>query len=112
MAGYLDVSDDLFWSPAGWVYDRVLEDLASAVDAENSELANTLLDGRTSVNGGFLDLRPSSRAEVTLLARACNEVWAKYEQRGPTSDYYPMFMDGLRSLREMLATRLSTEQAP
>ena len=57
MAGTLEVTDELCWMPAGWVFDAVLEHIAAELHTQDPELAAQLLDARTAANGGYLDLR-------------------------------------------------------
>jgi len=42
MAGTLEISDDLCWMPAGWVYDNVLERIAFTLKDKDAALASAV----------------------------------------------------------------------
>ena len=57
MAGTLEVTEELCWMPAGWVFDTVLERMAAVLHTQEPALAARLRTARTEANGGYLDLR-------------------------------------------------------
>ena len=67
MAGTLEVTDELCWMPAGWVFDTVLERIASELHTQAPELADQLLAACTEAGGGYLDLRHRDRRTLGLL---------------------------------------------
>ena len=77
MAGTLEVTDDLCWMPAGWVFDTVLERLASELHSPAPELAAQLLAARTEANGGYLDLRASDLGTLDLLLTAADTAFGR-----------------------------------
>jgi len=106
MAGTLEISDDLCWMPAGWLYDNVLERLASKVKDKDASLASLLLQSRTNENGGYCDLRGCGPDRLLMLIQAADDAYAQVEHNGPSSFHdpssYPGFLEQFRSLREML----------
>jgi hypothetical protein len=106
MAGTFDITETLCWMPAGWVYDNVLEGMASVLSADDAGLADRLLNLRTEINGGFLDLRADDAAILATLIQAADEAYQNFERRGAASFYnpsfYPGFREQFRQLREML----------
>lgn len=109
MAGTLEVSDELCWMPAGWVYDGILERIASAIKADRPSIADTLLRARTGENGGYLDLRPLRARDLCEIEHAADAAYTLAEGEGPSSfrmpGHYDGFMQQFRALREMLRLR-------
>ena len=109
MAGTLEISDDLCWMPAGWVYDNVLERLASNVKDKDASLASLLLQSRTGENGGYCDLRGCAANELLMLEQAAADAYAQVKREGPSPFHdpssYPGFLEQFRTLREMLRGR-------
>lgn len=106
MAGTLEISDESCWMPAGWVYDTVLERLASVLKAKDSALADVLLESRTGENGGYCDLRMCDATRLSKLVQAAEDAYAEIESEGPNSfhdpTFYRGFVDQFRKLRTML----------
>lgn len=106
MAGTLEVTDDLCWMPAGWVFDTVLERLASELHTPASELAAQLLAARTEANGGYLDLRASDRGTLDLLLNAADTAYGRLTQEGAkgfrTPEFYQGLLDQFQEFRDML----------
>lgn len=109
MAGTLEISDELCWMPAGWVYDNVLERMASFLKDKDASLAAILLQSRTEENGGYCDLRMSDASRFLKLVQAADDAYAQIESEGASSFHdpasYPGFVDQFRKLREMLHAR-------
>ena len=51
MAGTLEVTEDLCWMPAGWVFDNVLDRIAEVLYPQDTALTELLLAGVT--HGGW-----------------------------------------------------------
>lgn len=109
MAGTLEISDELCWMPAGWVYDNVLERMASSLKDNDVSLAGILLQSRTDENGGHCDLRMCDASQFLKLVQAADDAYAQVESEGAGSFHdpasYPGFVDQFRRLREMLYAR-------
>jgi hypothetical protein len=106
VAGTLEITDELCWMPAGWVYDNVLERLAMVLKASSPSLSTTLLQSRTHENGGYLDLRGCGTHHLSSLVQAADQAYAQVENEGANSfddpAFYPGFMEQFQQLREML----------
>jgi hypothetical protein len=106
MAGTLVITDDLFWAPAGWVYDNVLGAMASVLSADDPDLSERLLSSRTEANGGYLNLRNAPLATLVKLIRAADTAYEGFEVRGADSfhdpTFFPGFMEQFRNLRDTL----------
>lgn len=106
MAGTLEVTEELCWMPAGWVFDTVLERLATVVAPQDSALAARLLAARTEAGGGYLDLRDLELERWVRLAQAAEHVYQHLTQDEGPEGMAPAFAAGLRTqvqqLREML----------
>lgn len=116
MAGTLEISDELCWMPAGWVYDGTLEMIATAIEADRPSIADALLGARTGENGGYLDLRHLPPHDLADIGRAADRAYRRLESEGPSSfrapEYYDGFLERFRSLREMLRVRMMTRPSP
>lgn len=112
MAGVLVISEEAEWAPAGWVFDHTLEMLVSELHSAAPELARVLANHRTSADGeaGGLDLRWWDRREMAVLARAVDDLHARFRAYGPEASYdrrfFPGFMGQLGELRAMLHSEL------
>ena len=106
MAGTLEVTEELCWMPAGWVFDTVLERLAVELRSQNAELAEQLLAARTEANGGYLDLRDMDRETLGLLVKAADIAYGRIKQEGAQGVTAPEFYEGLlqqvQQFRDML----------
>src|SRR5436189_2876300 len=94
MSGTLIVRDNAVWMPAGWVFDNVLELVASELQAENSSLSKALLDARTDVRGGYLDLRMLDANQFRSLVRAAGRAYERVIEEGAKAFYDPSFYEG------------------
>jgi hypothetical protein len=108
MSGTLEISDELCWTPAGWIYDNVLERIATSIKDKNESLSVLLLESRTDANGGYLDLRTCDGNQFSAVVRGANDAFAQVEREGANSffdaSFFPGFLDQFRRLREMLGT--------
>src|SRR2546428_604460 len=77
MAGTLEVTDELCWMPAGWVFDTVLERMAAELHSQAPGLAARLLAARTEANGGYLDLRDTDPDTLVLLVHAADSAYGR-----------------------------------
>ena len=109
MAGTLEISEELCWMPAGWVYDNVLERMALALKEEDAMLAGLLLQSRRDENGGYCDLRMIGEGQLLKLSKAADDVYLQVEAEGATAFHdpssYPGFVDQLLKLRQMFRGR-------
>jgi len=106
MAGTLEVTEELCWMPAGWVFDTVLERLAAVLYTQEPGLAERLLAARTEANGGYLDLRDLELETVVRLLNAADSAYSRLTREGAQGFAAPEFYEGLRTqlqqLRDML----------
>lgn len=106
MAGTLEVTEELCWMPAGWVFDTVLERMAAVLHPEEPALAERLLAARTEANGGYLDLRDMDLETLILLFNAADRAYGRIKGEGAQGFAAPEFYEGLltqlQQLRDML----------
>ena len=106
MAGTLEVTEELCWMPAGWVFDTVLERMAAVLHSQEPVLAERLLTARTEANGGYLDLRDLERETLALLLNAADSAYSHLKREGAQAFAAPAFYEGLlmqlQQLRDML----------
>lgn len=108
MSGTLELSNELCWMPAGWIYDNTLKGIASIV---TPELRERLLGALTDVNGGYLDLQHAGYQEINELHNGLLRFMSHVIERGPSALNDPSFYDGyitqLRIFEQLLAERLN-----
>jgi len=106
MAGALEVTEELCWMPAGWVFDTVLERMAAVLHTQEPALAARLRAARTEANGGYLDLRDMDLETWALLLHAAESAYSRLTQEGTQGYAAPAFYEGLltqfHQLRDML----------
>jgi len=111
MAGTLELSHELIWMPAGWVYDNTLEQIADSIRESSPELQQRLLASLTEVNGGYLDLQRCDSTALRTIAAGLAMVTAKVISSGPNAMHDPSFYDGyvqqLRELYSLLMKRMA-----
>jgi hypothetical protein len=92
--------------PAGWVYDNVLERVASFLNGKDDSISVVLLQSTTENNGGYLDLRRINPAQFLILIEAASSVLAEIEAEGAISfadpQSYPGFLKQFQELIDML----------
>jgi hypothetical protein len=114
MAGTFVISDDACWIPAGWVHNKVMELVANELAAEHPLVEKQMLDARTSVSVGYVDLRTSGDAEFRAVVNAADAALAKIEKAGPTvlhdPSFFPGFVERVHELQRMLQTELSERE--
>jgi hypothetical protein len=101
--------------PAGWVFDNALERIALTAEETNPSLSQTLLNGRTAINGGYLDLRGLPLTEFAVIANAAERAFRVAENAGAGTfhnpAFYPGFIEQFRQLLQMLRTELDERRA-
>ena len=106
MAGTLEVTEELCWMPAGWVFDTVLERMAAVLHSQAPALAARLLAARTEANGGYLDLRDIDLETLVLLLNAADSAYGRIAGEGAQECAAPAFSEGLlaqlQQLRDIL----------
>jgi hypothetical protein len=106
MAGTLVLPHNHCWMPSGWVYDNVLERMATILRSSNQPLATMLLESRIEANGGYLDLEMSDADALRQLLKVADKAYLQFEAEGPSSfsqpESFPGFMQRFRELREIL----------
>jgi hypothetical protein len=109
MAGTLEITQELCWMPAGWVFDRMLERMAAELTAREPDLASSLLAATTEQNGGYLDIRGFDDAAIRKLLKAADHACRAFEREGPAAwqgpEFHAGFMVQIRALRDMLKAR-------
>ena len=110
MAGTLEVTEDLCWMPAGWVFDNVLERMADVLHPQDSALAELLLASRTDANGGYLDLRDMNSETLGLLLETANIAYGCLAREGAQGGASPEFSAGLLAQFQDLCDMLHTAQ--
>ena len=106
MAGTLEVTEELCWMPAGWVFDTVLERMAVVLHSQEPALAARLLAARREANGGYLDLRDIDLETLVLLLNAAYSAYGSIAGEGAQVCAAPAFSVGLlaqlQPLRDIL----------
>jgi hypothetical protein len=82
MAGTLEVTEELCWMPAGWVFDTVLERMAAMLHTQEPALAARLRAARTEANGGYLDLRDMELETWALLLHVADSAYNRLKREG------------------------------
>lgn len=115
MAGTLELSQELCWMPAGWVYDNTLEGIAESIRESEPQLRERLLASLTDVNGGYLDLQQCGSRELATIEVGLASVIAKTVGAGPSAMQDPSYYDGyvqqLREFHRLLKSRLTELEA-
>lgn len=110
MAGTLEITDDLCWMPAGWVFDHALELMAAMLQAKSPVLAELLLTARTDANGGYLDLRDWDVEQLETLLDAARTACNDIERTGAESFAQPELHEGFLQQFHQLCDMLYTTQ--
>jgi len=95
---------------SSWVYNRVLERMASVLEKRDAAFSQLLANSTTDRNGGYLDLRQCSVAQLRTLLAAADEAYAMESADGAAAfalpEFYPGFMARFDELRERLRARI------
>ena len=110
MAGTLEVTEELCWMPAGWVFDTVLERMAAELHSQKPALAARLLAARTEANGGYLDLRDTDPDTLELLVHAAERAYGRIKGERAQRDAAPAFTEGLLTQLQQLRDLLQAGQ--
>ncbi len=101
------VSQHSAWMPASWVFDNLLELVAKELQGDDPELADDLLQGRTDVSVGFVDLGELDAKRFQAFQRAVDRAYDREAANGPqgydSPEYYEGFLERLRDLRKLIA---------
>ena len=81
MARTLEVTEELCWMPAGWVFDTVLERMAAEIDPQEPALAARLLAARTKAEWR-LSRPPGQRSGNVGAARPRRRACLRSHPRG------------------------------
>jgi hypothetical protein len=105
MAGTLRINDTAVWMPAGWIYDGVLEAIATELASDDRSLSAELRKALTGARG-YYDLRTLDRTRFLMLVNAAERVFARTVLQGPQSfadpAFYPGFVRHFENLRGFL----------
>ena len=110
MAGTLEVTEELCWMPAGWVFDTVLEHMAAELHPQEPALAARLLAARTEANGGYLDLRDVDLKTLVRLVHAAESAYSRIKGERAQGDAAPAFSEGLLTQLQQLRDLLQAGQ--
>jgi hypothetical protein len=94
MSGTIVIRDDADWMPAGWVFNNVLELVASELRNKNLSLSMAFLDARTDVSVGYLDLRTLEAEEFRSLMQAVERAYNRIVEGGASTFQNPSFYEG------------------
>jgi hypothetical protein len=105
MAGTLQVNERSAWTPAGWIFNNVLERVALRVEGEDPSLAETVL-AALGPNPGHLDLCFAPPDRLQAITRATEEVCRKVEASGPSvfpdATFFGPYLEELHQLLRVL----------
>jgi hypothetical protein len=114
MSGTFFLPSDHRWSSSGWIYDNVLERMATILVSKNSSVADKVLEARTEVNGGYLDFRETDTETLRLLLHAATEAYEQFKAEGAGSfhmpEFYPCFMGQFDELIAILHSLAGTDR--
>ena len=75
MAGTLEVTEELCWMPAGWVFDTVLERMAAEIHPQEPALAARLLAARAWHQHSLRDCSRSCNSSAACCRLGRRPVW-------------------------------------
>jgi hypothetical protein len=105
MAATLQVNERSAWTPAGWIFNNVLERVALRVESEDATLAETIF-AALGPNPGHLDLCLAPPDRVQVITHAVEEVCRKVEAAGPAvfpdQTFFTPFMAEMHQLLRLL----------
>jgi hypothetical protein len=105
MAGTLQVNERSAWTPAGWIFNNVLERVALRIEPDDEDFATSVFDALGPMPG-HLDLCNTPASQIQLLARATRDVCRRAEEAGPSAFpegiFFDSFISELRRLQQLL----------
>jgi hypothetical protein len=102
MAGTLIINSQADWLPPGWLFDSVLDGLASEL-SPMSRLVASLRVARTEGGSGFLDLREWSSPDVMALLGAARRLRERRAAEGAGAFHDPRgFRPYLQQLEQLI----------
>jgi hypothetical protein len=108
MAGTLVITDSVCWLAPGWIFDNVLDRVATILDSTNKSLAELLRSARTTESVGYLDIRNASKSDIVALADATNKALEGAIRDGRNAFHDPRFYSGFlrqfQDLQQMLSS--------
>lgn len=110
MAGTLEVTEDLCWMPAGWVFDTILERVAGVLYTKDPGFAEMLLAARTDTSGGYLDLRDMPLETLGILLDAAHIAYRHMEREGAAGFAAPELYAGCLTQFQQLLDMLRVGQ--
>ncbi len=106
MSGLLKIRNDSKWMPAGWVFDNVLERIATELETIDPALSATLLEATTDNGIGYCDLCSLDSEQFCTLIQAMERAYDKSIVEGAASfykpEYYPPFISVFAELKTLL----------
>jgi hypothetical protein len=106
MAGTIVINDHTDWLPTGWVYDNVLEAVATELRQHDPALADDCLSARTTVSQGCFDLRNLEAESYRRFLSAAEQALASIQSAGPAvvtlRDFYPGYVAQFQKFCELL----------
>jgi hypothetical protein len=106
MSGIMKIRDDAKWMPAGWVFDRVVERIATELENTNRDLSITLLDTMTTNGMGYCDISSLNSEEFLVVVEAIKRAYEKSKVEGAQSfynpQYYPPFLSAFGELKDLI----------
>lgn len=110
MSGTLIVTYELCWTPAGWIFNNILEGFASTLAHSRPDLSARLLDARQWDGIGYLDLRSDPDEDLRLMLRLLDARIGKMKSGDSRASvdpaYLALFIAECVSLRRMLDAAL------
>lgn len=105
MAGTLQVNERAVWTPAGWIFNNVLERVALRLEVDDVKLSENVLDA-LGPSPGHLDLCAMPADRLQSFASAVEEVRQRAAATGPKAfhdvAFFEPFMGELQSLQQIL----------
>jgi hypothetical protein len=103
----MKIRDDVNWMPAGWVFDSVLERIATELEKIDHNLSTTLLDAMADNHGiGYCDLSSLDSEQFCTLIKAMEYAYEKSIVEGSDCfykpEYYPPFISVFGELKALL----------
>ena len=92
MSGCVAISAKSSWTPAGWIFDNVLEDAADLLQDRDARLARLVRDALDGFE--YLDVTDWTSMEMSSLLQAVAAARAQRVRRGAVAFAKPEFFPG------------------